>query len=332
MQQLKKQIELSEKSLKLLKNGKNLLAFSGGVDSSALFFVLLYHDITFDISIVNYNTREQSKLEVEYAKELSKKFDKQLYIKDTHIQTSNFEHKAREERYDFFEKIIKKNHYTNLITAHQLDDKIEWFLMQFTKGAGLFEILGFEEISKRKNFTLVRPLIEYSKDDLLEFLKTNSLKYFIDKSNFEDKYKRNRFRKNFSKPLLKEFKNGIVKSFRYLQNDKNMLYKDTNITKTEELFIFEAHSNDLQNIRVIDKILKELGYILSKAQRDEIIQKKDVVISNKYAIVFANKRVYISPFVKEKMDKKFKELCRIKKIPPKIRGYIYTKNIKLSSF
>jgi len=52
-----------EKSL-----NKNLLAFSGGVDSSALFFILLEKKIPFDIAIVNYHKREQSKKEVEYGK------------------------------------------------------------------------------------------------------------------------------------------------------------------------------------------------------------------------------------------------------------------------
>ena len=52
-----------------IKNNKNLLAFSGGVDSSALFFLLQNHKIDFDIAIVNYNTREQSKDEVKYAQD-----------------------------------------------------------------------------------------------------------------------------------------------------------------------------------------------------------------------------------------------------------------------
>ena len=54
-----------------IKNSKNLLAFSGGVDSSALFFLLLNHKIDFDIAIVNYNTRDQSKDEIAYALNLA---------------------------------------------------------------------------------------------------------------------------------------------------------------------------------------------------------------------------------------------------------------------
>ena len=47
-----------------LKNAKNLLAFSSGTDSTALYFLLKEYEISFDIAIVDYGTRKQSKLEV----------------------------------------------------------------------------------------------------------------------------------------------------------------------------------------------------------------------------------------------------------------------------
>ena len=65
-----------EQSLDQLRDQKNLLAFSGGVDSTALFFLLLKKNIEFDIAIVNYQTRESSKDELLYAKELSSKYNK----------------------------------------------------------------------------------------------------------------------------------------------------------------------------------------------------------------------------------------------------------------
>ncbi|MEA1879510.1 MAG: ATP-binding protein, partial [Campylobacterota bacterium] len=52
---------------KNLNNKKNLLAFSAGIDSSALFFLLLENNIKFDIAIVDYNIRDQSKKEVTHA-------------------------------------------------------------------------------------------------------------------------------------------------------------------------------------------------------------------------------------------------------------------------
>ena len=120
-----------------IKNKKNLLAFSAGVDSSALFFLLLEHDIKFDIALVNYGTRETSDEEEMHAKALAKKHKLFCHsIKappfDTHIEMQ-----ARDFRYEFFNSLITIEGYDTLITAHQLNDQLEWFLMRFTKGAGL---------------------------------------------------------------------------------------------------------------------------------------------------------------------------------------------------
>jgi tRNA(Ile)-lysidine synthase len=68
--------------LEKLQNQNNLLAFSGGVDSTALFFYLLERNIPFDIAIVNYHTREESNKEVKYAKELAEKYNKKIFVKD----------------------------------------------------------------------------------------------------------------------------------------------------------------------------------------------------------------------------------------------------------
>ncbi len=329
MLQFKNRPKIDEKSLNTLKKSKNLLAFSGGVDSSALFWILASYGIKFDIAMVDYGIREESKIEVGYAKELSEKFQKKLYLKEANLNKNNFEHNARVFRYDFFKKIIKENGYNTLITAHQLDDKLEWFLMQFTKGAGVVELIGFDEVRKREGYTLLRPLINSTKEELLNFLESNSIKYFIDKTNFDTSYRRNYFRQNFSTKLLKEFKNGILKSFEYLQKDKNALFKMPEFKKIKSLYILPDLKDETKNIRAIDMVLKELGYLLSKKQKDEILKVKDVVISNSFSIVFTNGYIYISPYIKKKMPKSFKEKCRIKKIPPKIRGYLFGESIDL---
>ena len=331
MLQFKNRPKIDERSLNTLKKSKNLLAFSGGVDSSALFWILESYGIKFDIAMVDYGIREESMIEVAYAKELSKKFQKKLYLKEAKLNKNNFEHNARVFRYDFFQKIIKENGYNTLITAHQLDDKLEWFLMQFTKGAGVVELLGFDEVREREGYTLLRPLINSTKEELLNFLESNSIKYFIDKTNFDTRYKRNYFRQNFSQRLLKEFKEGITKSFNYLEKDRDILFREPKYIKIGDLYIFEDQKDETKNIRAIDKILKKMGYILSKEQKDEILRAKDVVISNRFVITFKCDKIYISPYIKIKLDKKFKEKCRVKKIPPKIRGYLLLKDIDTAS-
>ncbi|MDX4049457.1 tRNA lysidine(34) synthetase TilS [Aliarcobacter skirrowii] len=312
-----------------IKSSKNLLAFSAGVDSTALFFLLLNSNIPFDIAIVDYNIREQSKEEVAYAENLAKKFNKKIYIKDIFLENlSNFEKQARDIRYNFFEEIIKKNSYDFLITAHQLNDKFEWFLMQLSKGAGLIELLGMSEIEDKEFYKIYRPLLNFSKDELISYLENKNIKYFVDESNIDEKYKRNYFRNSFSNSFLKEFKEGVKSSFNFLHSDLNSLNIDFYpIKKIEELEIFKNQNDNNLNLRVIDKSLKKRGILISSLQREEIIKQKELTIAHKINIAITENYIFIAPKIKINMPKDFKEKCRVKKLPKNIREYIFIKNI-----
>ena len=314
-----------------IKESKNLLAFSAGVDSTALFFLLLEQNIPFDIAIVNYNVRVQSKEELAYAKELATKYNKQIFIKEVTLENlSNFEKNARDIRYSFFEEIITSNSYEILITAHQLNDKLEWFLMQFTKGAGLVELIGFNEFEQKENYKVYKPLLKITKEELENFLKQENIKYFIDNSNFDEKYKRNYFRHNFSDKLLSEYSNGIKKSFKYLQNDINSLNLSIKPIKSfNELEIYKNQNDNNLNIRIIDNSLKKRGFLLSSAQRKEIIKQKEITISHKINITLNEDFIWICPKIEINIDKKFKEFYRINKIPKNMRAYIYSLNLDL---
>ena len=316
----------------VIKNQKNLLAFSAGVDSVALFFLLLEQNISFDIAIIDYNLRVQSKDEISYAEELALKYNKTIFIKDIKLENhSNFEKTARDIRYKFFEEIISENSYEILITAHQLNDKLEWFLMQLSKGAGLVELIGFNEFEQKENYKIYKPLLNITKEELENYLKINNHKYFIDESNFDEKYKRNFFRHNFSNLFLQNFSSGVKKSFEYLQNDLNSLDIQNNpIKKIEELEIFLNQKDDNLNIRTIDLSLKKRGVLISSAQREEILKQKELTISHKINISILEDYIYIAPICSEIMDKKFKGLCRIKNIPKNIRSYIFRNNINLN--
>ena len=200
--------------------------------------------------------------------------------------------------------------------------------MQLSRGAGLAELISFEEFSKKDKYQIFKPLINFTKDELLHYLQKNDIKYFVDSSNFEDKYRRNYFRKNYSTEFINEFKEGVKKSFGYLQNDLESL----NINKKpllniKELEIYKITSDDNINIRIIDKNLKKRGLLLSKAQRDEILKQREIVISHKIATCLTEEFIYICPFIKKSMPKKFKEKCRINKIPKNTRPYIFINDL-----
>ena len=325
-------LKLSKESLTYLQTKKNLLAFSAGVDSSALFFLLLEHNISFDIALVNYNMREQSKEEEAYALALANEHNLKVYISHAPTFENNFEKNARDFRYDFFDKLMAEHSYDNLLTAHQLNDQLEWLLMRLSKGAGTVELIGLERYSKRKNYALVRPLLEHSKKELLNYLNINKYTYFVDKSNSESKYERNLFRNKFANELMDEYAEGIKRSFSYLKEDKVMLSRGfKEIFHEKELYVIAYEDKELI-IRVVDKYLKILGYLLSSAQRAELKKENSLVFGGLWAVEIIESRVFISPYREVAMPKNFKEQCRKLKIPSKIRSYLFDEKIAVKNF
>ncbi len=312
---------LEKKDIEFLKISKNLLAFSGGADSTALFFLLKKYDIHFDIAIVDYNIREQSKEEVLYAKELAKKYNKICFVMQAKKIYKNFEAQARVIRYDFFHYLIQKHSYTVLLTAHHLGDRLEWFLMQLSKGAGYFELNSLKKIINYDTHVLLRPLLHVTKNELTIYLKNNNYKWFEDVTNQNMVIKRNEFRHLYAEPLLKKYTNGIKKSFEYMDKDTNNMIETIQVIKIQKLYYFKKTNN---NIYHIDKILKKLGIIISHHVRTEIENSKEIIISRRYVVAKIKRYIFIAPFIKNiKIDKKFKEECRLLNIAPKLRPYLF---------
>jgi len=308
-----------------LLHSKNLLAFSAGVDSTALLFLLLQNSINFDIAIVDYGQRAASKDEVAYAKDLAKKNNFTCHLLRAPSITSNFEATARVIRYDFFENLIFEHKYDNLLTAHHLGDRFEWMLMQFCKGAGCAELAGMTHSDKRSNYTLLRPLLHLDKQELLHYLQEKNIKYFEDESNNDTSYKRNEFRHNYSKPLLNKYLGGIKKSFEYLDEDVNQLIQETTLNRSNSFIYFKKSHSKRSDIFTIDKYLKAEGHLCSANEKKLLKEEECVVISRKYVVNQNHTFVFIAPYiVAKKMSKEFKEKMRLLKIEPKLRGYLAT--------
>jgi len=320
---------LSKENIRLLKSSRNLLAFSAGVDSSALFFLLIEHKIKFDIALVNYALREQSEEEEAYALELAKAYGLEAYtVKAPHFE-NNFEKNARDFRYAFFDELIEKYEYDNLLTAHQLNDQLEWFLMRLTKGAGVAELMGLEAYSERQNYKLIRPLLEYSKEALLNYLQKHQHRYFVDESNGDGKYERNLFRREFSNRLIDHYAQGIKRSFRYIQEDKEVLNAGVRELFHEKEFYLLSYESAHLVTRVVDKYLKRLGYLLSATQREALKTDSSLVFGHLWAVEVDAKHIFIAPYRQSTMPKVFKESCRKARIPAKVRSYLYEEQVNL---
>ena len=323
--------------------GKSLLAFSHGLDSTALFHLLLEAEIPFDIAMVNYGLREQAEAEEEAARELAKRHGLRAHIVRAPKWEGNFEAEARKFRYEFFESLIDEHGYGNLLTAHQLDDRLEWLLMRLVRGAGAVELAGMEPVTTRRTgegraYRLIRPLLERSKSEIRSWLEERGLTWFDDVSNAETIHERNRFRREISTKLLADHAEGIRRTFAYLRADSDRLLEDfERITTLGELRVVRVR-HPSAFARAADRTLKELGYLLSSKERLLIAEKSSVVVGRRWAVERQGGLLYIAPYLRNgdqtgrsadkiPMPKAFRESCRHAGVPSKIRLYLYREGI-----
>lgn len=306
-----------------LQSAKNLLAFSAGVDSSALFFLLHERGIAFDIAFVNYHTRAECAREEAHAKNLAQEFQKQCFVHHSPPIAHNFEHNARAVRYTFFESLIEQHGYVHLLLAHQLNDRLEWLLFALTRGCGLDSLLGVsEEIRHTQNqtsYTLLRPLHAIPKSALYTYLRARNLPFFEDLSNTDLRYTRNALRP-WLISLADSFAPQIARSFEILEQERAQLFA-LETMQIERLLL--CKSERAQAAFAASKALKCFGYVPTGAQRKEMErQNLHCVIGGAFAVGFAHGFVFVAPFLRRAIPKPLKEQCRKLRIPPLVRPYI----------
>ena len=257
---------------KQIKAETVVLATSGGPDSMCLLNLIKQNtNLKIICAHVNHKLREESEEEAIMVKDYCTSNNITYEYFEITNYKGNIENYAREKRYEFFEKILKKYNSKYLLTAHHGDDLIETILMKIIRG-NLDNLVGFKKLTKRENYYIYRPLITKTKEDILNYCKNNNIKYSIDKTNFEDTYTRNRIRKYILPELKKENKN-IHQNFIKLSN-KIEEYEDY-INKETQNKIKEIYKNEIINIKKLnneEKIIKEK--ILYKILKT--VYKKDI--------------------------------------------------------
>ena len=189
-----------------LKENKFLLAHSGGVDSSVLFDLFLKLDLQFGLVHCNFNLRgNESEDDYNFVKEIADSNKKIFFykkfntIKYSTLNKKSIQLSARELRYSWFLEILEKENYKYIVTAHHLNDQLETFLINSSRGSGLKGIIGIPS----NNNNLLRPLLIFSKDKILDYAKKNKIKWREDSSNKENKYLRNFIRNKIIKDWIK---------------------------------------------------------------------------------------------------------------------------------
>lgn len=218
---------------------KLLLAVSGGVDSVVLCELCKEAGFDFSIAHCNFQLRgEESDRDEKFVKGLGEKYKVEVKIKRVDIEKFATENKmsvqeaARLLRYEWFEEIVNsqksgvggrksgirspesemKGAYselrthdselpTHILTAHHADDNAETVLMNFCRGTGLHGLTGIPV----SYGNIKRPLLIFTKNELLQFAKENKLDFVEDSSNLSSKYTRNLFRNEIIPAISKVY-------------------------------------------------------------------------------------------------------------------------------
>ena len=245
-------------------NSKVIVACSGGPDSMFLLHVLKEYGLDIVCAHVNHNLRVESKEEYDYVEKYCK--DNDIIFEGTELHdlpSINTELKAREKRYEFFKVLIDKYNAKYLFTAHHGDDLIETILLRLVRGSTLNGYAGFNIITDKKDYKIIRPLVYMTKAQIMKELDILGIKYYMDSTNLSDEHLRNRYRKYVLPILKEEDKNVHLKFLKYHKEAQS--YYDYINTKVYEYMnnMFVNNILDLNKFILLDefiqdKLLKEI--------------------------------------------------------------------------
>jgi tRNA(Ile)-lysidine synthase len=293
----------------LNKAKKYLLAVSGGIDSMVMADLFLQQQLEFSVAHCNFQLREEdSNLDEQLVIDWCTKNNIDYFIKRVDTKEYCAQHKcsiqvgAREIRYAFFDEICADKNIDFIVTAHHQDDTIETTLFQFFRGTGIQGLTGIPA----RNQKIIRPLLSYSKQQIVDYAAKFQVAFREDKSNLKQDYSRNKMRLHII-PQLEElypaFKNNIANNIHrmnevneiYLQQIKNYkkklieqrgkdfyipILKLKTITPLATILfelIKEFHFSYEQTLQVLQLLERQTGSLVA-SQSHQIIKNRNFLI------------------------------------------------------
>ena len=285
MKGLLQQFQATIERESLLPSGSKLiLCVSGGSDSIALLH--LCHQLSrlfrWQLHILHFHhgLREESDEEARFVRDLSQRLNLEFHLRTTRdfqSETSGLQEKARNWRRAEALKLRDEIRADSILTAHHAEDQLETWLLKWLRGAHLSGLQGMS----RSDPPFIRPLLDFRKEVLSDFLKENGFEWREDASNQDSKYMRNRVR-NELLPLLRTLsREGIESRIRDLDNQSRLLQKElesqyqnwlekTGPVSELPISVIESESEFLQQEILVRFITGKTGIALSYRQLEKI--------------------------------------------------------------
>ncbi len=182
-----------------------LVAFSGGADSRTLLDMLVRYSAESGARIyaahVNHGIRgEEADRDEEFCRGVAKDYGITFFSlradvpKIAEETKKSVELAAREVRYGYFERLMRENSIPLLAVAHNANDNLETMLFNLARGTSITGLCGIPQKRECGGGTLIRPILDMTREEILSYCEENSLEYVTDSTNKNTEYARNRIR------------------------------------------------------------------------------------------------------------------------------------------
>ena len=179
-----------EKAVAVIPRGSYVAAVSGGVDSVVLLDMLTRQKkLELIVAHFDHGIRPDSHEDKDFVEQLARKYGLAFKSETAQLGTNASEAEARTARYRFLYRIKEENNCNKIITAHHKDDLLETVIINILRGTGR---RGFSSL--RSTQDIERPLLDFTKSELIEYAREHDLQWREDPTNVDIKYFRNRIR------------------------------------------------------------------------------------------------------------------------------------------
>lgn len=292
-----------------------LLAVSGGVDSMVLLWLFAKSGVNFQVAHINYKLRgKDSDLDQKLVEDFCKENAIKLHI----YQVSEKDQKpkgsiqlwARELRYSFFKEIQINENLDFLVTAHHLNDQLETFFINLSRGSGLTGLGGIPCNNK-----IFRPLLDFSKEEIYAFAKENNVPSREDISNQKNDYLRNKFRNKIIPELIEVSPNFLFnfkKSIDILSQTRDFvsrqieqILESLTIEKTEYYWVLDKEKLSREDFFVQFEILKKFGFHQeNEIPKIFIAETGKCFLSKEFSLLIDREKIILEPNLEnEKYEK-----------------------------
>lgn len=298
-----------------------LIGLSGGVDSVVLLHLFAHTNFNIRAIYIHHGLSPNADSWAEFCEQYCKRLNIPFILQKVTVDATNgVENGAREARYQAIQQHLKSNEI--LATAHHLDDQAETFLLALKRGSGIKGLSAMQAVTFLQNFTVFRPLLTFSKAELLAYAKAHQLQWIEDESNANNRYDRN-FLRNKILPLLnqrwQQFSEMVARSAQHCAEQQELIQEllndelTKNIGEKNQLSIahFE-HFSLLKQQQLVRLWLEKYGVMMpNQAQLQAVISE----------LIFANADKNPQVKIGEKVIRRYQQAIYITDELPEIAAF-----------